>query len=81
MYVLINDPISVVAVFSSGKIIPKFFIWKRKKFSVEEVTFFWRSKNGSDRILHFAVTTSDSVYEISYNLKTSAWRLEKAYVA
>ena len=80
MYTVINEPISVGAVFSFGKIIPRFFIWNRKKYRVEEITYFWRSKTGSVPILHFAVTSYESVYEISYNLRTSNWRLEKVYV-
>jgi hypothetical protein len=80
MYTVINEPISVGAIFSSGKIIPRFFIWNRRKYRVEEVTYFWRSKIGSVPILHFAVVSYESVYEISYNSETSDWHLEKVYV-
>jgi hypothetical protein len=80
MYAVINEPILVEAAFSAGKITPRFFIWNRKKYQVEEITYFWRSKIGSAPILHFAVTSYGSVYEISYNSKTSDWHLEKAYV-
>ena len=80
MYTVINEPILVGAVFSSGKIIPRFFTWKRRKYRVEKITYFWRSKTGSVSILHFAVTSYGSVYEISYNSKTSNWCLEKVYV-
>jgi len=80
MYTVINEPISVGAVFSSGKITPRFFIWNRRKYSVEEITYSWHSKVGSAPIFHFAVTSNHSAYEISYNLKTSDWHLEKVYV-
>ena len=55
-------------------------MWKRKKYQVEEVTYFWRSKTGVVSIFHFAVKSYGSVYEISYNLRTSDWHLEKVYV-
>jgi hypothetical protein len=80
MYTIIDEPILVGAIFSAGKVIPRFFIWNRRKYQVEEVTYFWRSKIGVAQILHFAVASYGSVYEISYNLKTSNWHLEKVYV-
>lgn len=80
MHTAISEPISVGAVFSSGKVTPRFFIWKQKKYLIERITYFWRSKTGSFSILHFAVTSNGSVYELSYNLETSNWRLEKIYV-
>jgi len=79
MYNEINEPILVGVIFSSGRIIPRFFIWNRRKYQIQEVTYFWRSKNGSFPVFHFAVTSYDSVYEISYNSNTSRWLMERAY--
>ena len=79
-YTKVNEHISVGATFSSGKVTPRFFVWKRRRYRVEEVTYFWRTKAGSDAILHYAVTSDGSVYEISCNLKTLNWYLENAYV-
>jgi len=80
MYNEINEPILVGVIFSSGKIIPRFFIWNRRKYQIQEVTYFWRSKAGAFPVFHFAVTSYDSVYEISYNSNTSRWLMEKAYM-
>lgn len=80
MYNVVNEPIIVGAIFLSGRIIPRFFVWKRKKYRIEKVTFFWHTKIGSFPVFHFAVISLESVYEISYNLKTSNWLLEKVYV-
>ncbi len=80
MYTEIREPISVGAVFTSGKIVPRFFVWKRKRHQIETVNYFWGSRIGSAAISHFTVTSSRSVYEISYNLQTSNWCLEKIYV-
>lgn len=79
MYTVIEEKISVGVIFASGKIMPKFFIWRDKKYSVEKVTFLWNSKTGSAEIHHFAVLSEGSVYELSYNLKTSCWRLDKIH--
>ncbi len=80
MYNVIDEPIMVGATFSSGKIVPRFFVWKRRRYRIVKVTYSWRSKIGSAPIFHFAVTSCGSVYEISYNLTTSNWRLEKIHV-
>jgi hypothetical protein len=79
MFTIIEEPISVGVVFSSGKINPKFFMWKGKRYPVERITFLWNSKEGSAQIFHFAVTSNGSVYELSYNLDTSCWRLDKIH--
>jgi len=73
----INEQISVGAIFSSGKIRPRFFIWKQMRYEVEKITYFWRSKVGSMPIIHFAVICNGFVYEISYNSTTFDWHLEK----
>ena len=80
MYTSINEHISTGVIFSSGRIIPRFFVWKKKKYQIEKVTYRWRSKIGSVPVLHFSVKCQASVYELSYNLKTSDWCLEKVYV-
>lgn len=80
MYTCVNDPISVGVVFSTGKITPRFFIWKGRKYQIEKITYFWRSKVGSMPIIHFAVSSDGSIYEISYNSATSDWFLEKINV-
>lgn len=51
MYTVINEPILVGAIFSSGKIIPRFFIWDRRKYRIDKITYLWRSKVGSVPII------------------------------
>ena len=79
MYTIIDELISVGVVFSSGNISPKFFVWKGERYSVEKITFLWDSKVGSAQVFHFAVVNNGSVYEISYNLQTSNWKLDKIH--
>ena len=79
MFTIIEEPISVGVVFSSGRINPKFFMWKEKRYSVEKITFLWNSMEGSAQIFHFAVTSTGTVYELSYNLTTSCWKLDKIH--
>jgi len=79
MYTLIDEPIAVGAVFFSGKITPRYFVWKGEKHLIEDITYHWHSKAGESRIFHFAVTNKGSVYEISYNLNTSNWKLDKIH--
>jgi len=79
MFTIIEEQISVGVVFASGNITPKFFVWRDKRYSVEKITFLWNSKVGSAEVYHFAVVSDGSIYELSYNLKTSCWRLDKIH--
>ncbi len=79
MHTIVREPISVEVFFSSGRIIPRFFIWKQKKYNINKITYFWRSSVGIFPVLYFSVISGRSIYEISYDLKTSKWCLETAY--
>ena len=80
MVTIVNESIQVGAVFSSGKIVPRFFVWKKTKYSVSEITYFWRSKIGRALVFNFAVKSGVSVYEIAYHTEQSEWSLKKLYV-
>lgn len=78
MPVEINEPISVGAVFSGGRIKPVWFVWKGRQVRIGEITFSWRTRAGSAGILYFSVTDGQGLYEICYNAESFNWRLTKA---
>jgi len=80
MYTVINESIIAGVNFLNGKIIPLYFEWKKRRYPIDEITYFWKTRIGSDPLYHFSVKSRDNIYEISYNLKTSEWCLEKVYV-
>ncbi|MFH1367999.1 MAG: hypothetical protein ABII64_02605 [Elusimicrobiota bacterium] len=77
---IINEPIDVGAVFGKNKIRPKWFLWKNRKYEIKETTFTWQDREGEANIIFFSVTDGATLFEISLNQKTLAWRLEKSTV-
>ncbi|MEW6109064.1 MAG: hypothetical protein AB1632_07870 [Nitrospirota bacterium] len=74
---IINEPIRVIASFSpSCKIRPVKFIWGKRTFEIEEITYQWKSREGKAAIYHFSVTDGGTLCEISFNADTLLWRLE-----
>lgn len=74
----VGDRIRVMAAFGKPyKIKPLKFSWSERVFDIKEVTYQWKSKEGQAEILHFCVSDGCNVFEISFNLQTLIWRLEK----
>jgi hypothetical protein len=51
-------------------------MWKSSRYTVKQVTFSWRSREGSAPIYHFAVTDGANLFELSFHTKTAEWLLE-----
>jgi len=80
MYEEIGENIVVGAIFKSSSIVPRWFIWNRKKYTVKKTTYIWKNNNGEEKIYNFDVTDGANVFELSYNAKTANWVLNKVYV-
>ncbi len=78
----INAIIKVGAVFSAagGKgsnIIPKWFIWEGRKYSVKSIDYTWADRQGQEKIIRFSVSDGTNTYELAYNTVRMNWLLEK----
>lgn len=73
----IKQKIKTGVIFTSGGIYIKWFEWNLRKIAVKRITHRWWTKEGENKILHFSVLGDGGYYEISYNLKTFEWILEK----
>ena len=71
----IQEPIKTGVVFDRGGVFPAWFIWGGRRYTVREITQWWRTKNGSETILHLGVTDGASVFELTLNQQTLVWRL------
>ena len=72
----INEQIQVGAVFGRGKLIkPVWFIWKKKKYSLKEITYTWKSGERKTVLYHFSVTDGASLYHIAYNPERMIWKI------
>jgi len=74
--VAIDEPVSVVAAFYGGKIMPVRFRWKGRLIPVRQVTYQWTQRDGL-RVTHFfSVTDGKTLYNLSYETDTLYWRLQ-----
>jgi len=78
MPIEIDEPINVGAVFSRGAIKPVWFSWNGRQIRIREVTFSWKTQEGSAGLLHFSVADGQGLYEIVYNMTTMGWRILNA---
>jgi len=74
---IIDEPVDVGAIFGKNKIRPKWFLWHGRKYPVKETTYTWQDTEGEAKIFHFTVTDGATLFELSLNQKTLAWRLEQ----
>jgi len=75
----INEKIQVGAIFRGSKIRPAWFVWEGRKYVVKDVTYSWYARDGNVTYCHFSVTDGANLFEISFNLNTVEWRLNKIW--
>ncbi len=73
----LNERIQVFAWFRNGKIIPRVFIWRDKKYRIKQITYNWQEKQGRQVINYFSVSTGLDLYQISFNNTTLGWRINR----
>jgi len=72
----INEPIRVLAVFGGSDPRLYKFNWRGRVYQIESVNLFHISRDGHQRIYHFAVSSGGNGYELSFNSATLKWQLE-----
>ena len=74
---LLDERIRVLAFFSAGRISPRAFFWRDKKYRVKAVTYAWQERRGDEVINRFSVDTGADLYQISFSNSTYSWRIDK----
>lgn len=72
----INDPIKVLASFSSSKIRVHSFCWNQRVYQVESMTMFYVSGSNQTKTYHFSITSKGNSYELTFSPITLSWRLK-----
>jgi hypothetical protein len=75
MVVVIEEAIKVGAVFGGGKVLPKWFFWRGKKYTVQSITHTWKDALGRETLHHFAVTDGATLFELCYKERAMCWYL------
>lgn len=73
----LSDTIKVGAVFKGDKIIPKWFVWKGRKYEIKEINYYWKERQGIEDLHCFSVTDGVNNYELSFNSKRVVWKLNE----
>ena len=72
-----SKSIRVGAVFKGASIVPKWFIWDDRKYTVKEVNYVWLDRRGQEKIYCFAVSDGTNNYKLSFNAEKAVWQLDK----
>ncbi|MFH1690993.1 MAG: hypothetical protein ABIC68_00265 [Candidatus Omnitrophota bacterium] len=72
-----GSPITVSCVIEKGRILPKSFLWRKHKFTVEKVNFFWKDKKGREELYFFSLQTPEGAYEVMFSKESLCWHLKR----
>ena len=71
----INEAIEVGAVFRRAGLRPVWFVWRGRKYSVEQVTYRWKERRGEAWLHSFSVFDGLHTFELNYDSKLLQWRI------
>jgi hypothetical protein len=80
-YLQVQDPVEVIARFSSQGIIrPLVFFWAGRQYQVQETTYRWCAVKGRATLRFFSIVTStEDAYQLCYREEDSTWWLESVW--
>lgn len=73
----VNEPVKAAAVFEGGKILPKWFVRKGRKYIVKRIDFIWNEKQGMQEFVNFSIAADTLSAELSFNKKLLTWHIKK----
>ena len=71
----IHEAIEVGVVFLKTGVRPVWFIWKGRKYAVEQVAYRWKEKRGEAWIHSFSVFDGANTFELNYDAQFLQWKL------
>ena len=81
MFQKVNEPISVVASYAKGNVLPQKVEWGQTVYQVIKVNKPWRQKNGSIYHLYFSIETDKNAsMVIVFDPTDMSWRLDSINV-
>ncbi len=75
----VHETIKVGAVFQGDRIVPKWFVWEGRKYTISEVNYNWSDRAGAEKLHCFSVTDGANNYELSFHPGKTLWKLDKVY--
>ncbi|HXE98346.1 MAG TPA: hypothetical protein VN642_18225 [Dongiaceae bacterium] len=73
----VAERVKVAAVFAPGaRIRPVWFEWRRQKYGITALSYFWQDRLGEVTRLHFAVSDGSNLFELMFDTSSQSWTLE-----
>ncbi|MFZ5424803.1 MAG: hypothetical protein ACOZAO_03280 [Patescibacteria group bacterium] len=79
MFERVNDPIEILVNFTYAGAIPLYFTWKGTDYEIKDINFIHTSKEGDSLLYHFAVSTKNEAFKLTFNTKHLLWRIKEVY--
>ena len=79
MYEDVKEQIVVGAVFKNGHAIPRTFVWKERKYTVDQITLEHTEKRGNNILFCYSLTSAGNFYELSFDNINLIWQLERVW--
>ncbi len=70
-----GEAIKVLASFAPNKIRIHFFGWRGRVYRVESFNLFHISADETEKLYHFAVSSTGNSYQLAFSPRTLHWRL------
>jgi len=74
---LFNEPIKMTCLFTKGRPLPRYFIWRNKLYRVKKVNFFWQEQQGREILSYFSLQTNQGTYQTCFSNITLSWVLNR----
>ena len=74
---LFNEPIEMSCLFTKGKPLPRYFVWRDKIYRVKRVNFFWQERQGREILSYFSLQTNLGTYQVGFSNIAMSWKLNR----
>ncbi len=80
MYQTIHEDIAVAGLYVQGRFQPKKFQWRKRNFTITEITSVHDFKDGTVLKRRFAVMAEKNLYLLEFNRMLETWIMEQIWV-
>ncbi len=80
MYQTIGEQISVIGVYAHQAFVPRKFLWQKKEYLIDKITFVTDIRDGATRKRCYAATSGANSYRLLFNRNEETWILDQLWV-
>ncbi len=73
----VSEPINVWVLFKGSLIEPWCFFWKNRQIKVDKINLVHTSKEGTNILYHFSISSGGNFYRLKFDTKGLKWFLEE----